>query len=118
MPMPPQMRVPVSTRVAPPRNSLPVSPAATAVSSWVATPMTQPTPGWTLRALNPGSVGLPGGAPGAAWMIIDADETGVTVEHRRAPFDVECVARDLRQRRSAGAAFVTSTLRREHLFAY
>jgi len=71
-----------------------------------------------LRALNPGSVGLPRGGPGAAWMIIEAKEDGLTVEHRRAPFDVESVANDLFQRRSAGAPFVASILRGEHPMAH
>jgi len=65
-----------------------------------------------LRALNPGSVGLPRRLPGAAWMVIDADDDGVRVEHRRARFDVDAVAADLHRRRHPSAGFVESILRR------
>ena len=51
-------------------------------------------------------------------MLIDADETGVRVEHRRAPFDVDRVVVDLHQRRYPNAPFVESILRRTHRFAH
>ena len=71
-----------------------------------------------VRALNPGSAGLPRRCVGAAWMLIDADETGVRVEHRRAAFDVDRVVVDLHQRRYPNAPFVESILRRTHRFAH
>jgi predicted phosphodiesterase len=71
-----------------------------------------------MRACNPGSVGLPRRGPGASWMIIDSDERGVRIEHRRAPFDVDEVVSDLHRRRYPNASFVESVLRRTHRFAH
>jgi predicted phosphodiesterase len=70
-----------------------------------------------VRVLNPGSAGLPRRCVGAAWMLIDANETGIHVEHRRADFDVDEVVADLHQRRHPSAAFVEAILRRTHAFA-
>jgi predicted phosphodiesterase len=71
-----------------------------------------------IRALNPGSVGLPRRGVGAAWLVIDADADRVTVELRRADFDVEAVVADLHDRRYPNASFVASILRRAHRFAH
>lgn len=70
------------------------------------------------RALNPGSAGLPRRGPGAAWMLIDADEDGVRAQHRRTDFDVERVIDDLHRRRHPSAPFVAAILRRTHPFAH
>ena len=50
-------------------------------------------------------------------MVIDAGASGVRIEHRTAPFDVEAVVRDLHARRHPNAAFVASVIRREHAFS-
>lgn len=71
-----------------------------------------------VRALNPGSVGLPRRCEGASWMIIEADDAGVRVEHRIAPFDVDAAVADLYARRHPTAAFVEAVLRKEHAFAH
>jgi predicted phosphodiesterase len=71
-----------------------------------------------IRVLNPGSTGLPRRGQGAAWMVIDADERGVRVDHRRAAFDVDAVAADLHRRGYPNASFVESILRGTHQFAH
>ena len=70
-----------------------------------------------MRVLNPGSTGLPKRTREASWMVIDADEGGVRVEHRRVPFDTEAVVADLHARRHPCANFVESILRGTHPFA-
>lgn len=70
-----------------------------------------------VRALNPGSTGLPRRCTGASWLLIDADETGTRVDHRRADFDVDAVISDLHGRRYPNAPFLESVLRRTHPFA-
>ena len=69
------------------------------------------------RVLNPGSTGLPRRGAGASWMVIDADEDGVRVEHRRAMFDTDAAVDDLHARRHPGADFVEAILRGTHPFA-
>ena len=71
-----------------------------------------------VRALNPGSAGLPRRCIGASWMLIEADDTGIRIEHRQAVFDVEAVISDLHQRRYPNASFLESILRRTHRFAH
>ena len=71
-----------------------------------------------MRVLNPGSAGMPRRHTGAGWLLIDAREDGVTVEHRRPAFDVDVVVADLHERRYPNASFVESVLRREHSFAH
>jgi predicted phosphodiesterase len=71
-----------------------------------------------LRACNPGSVGLPRRGAGASWMIIEMDDDGVRVEHRRRVFDVEEVIADLHRRRHPSAPFVEQILRGTHRFAH
>jgi predicted phosphodiesterase len=71
-----------------------------------------------VRALNPGSAGLPRRGVGAAWLMIDAGDDGIDVERRRVPFDVDAVVADLHQRGYPNAAFVESILRRAHPYAH
>jgi hypothetical protein len=69
-----------------------------------------------VRALNPGSTGLPRKSGAACWMLIDASASGVQVEHRRVPFDVEATIKDLRQRRYPNANFLATILRGTRAF--
>jgi putative phosphoesterase len=71
-----------------------------------------------MRVLNPGSVGMPKRGTAASWMLVDADEDGVRVEHRRTPFDTEAAVRDVHERRHPGAAFIEAILRGTHPFAH
>lgn len=64
----------------------------------------------TLRALNPGSVGLPRRAGRAHWLLIDADRRGVTADLRDVAFDVEGAVADLYRRGYPNAAFLESVL--------
>ena len=48
-----------------------------------------------IRALNPGSVGLPRRCLGAGWLVVD-DKDGLTVEQHVVPFDMDAVISDLR----------------------
>ncbi len=50
------------------------------------------------QLVNPGSVGLPSGPPGAYWALIDDD----TVELRRTAYDVPAAVRAFRARGLAG----------------
>jgi diadenosine tetraphosphatase ApaH/serine/threonine PP2A family protein phosphatase len=43
------------------------------------------------RVVNPGSVGMPFGAPGAHWMIL-----GATIEFRHTPYDLDAAVRHVR----------------------
>ena len=63
-----------------------------------------------VRALNPGSAGLPRAAGMAGWLLLEDDGETMTVALRRAPYDVQAVAADLASRRHPNAAFVTSVL--------
>jgi predicted phosphodiesterase len=59
-----------------------------------------------LRIVNPGSVGMPFGEPGAYWMMLDAD-----VEFRRTGYDLEDAARRIRATAYPGAeAFAASSV--------
>jgi putative phosphoesterase len=70
-----------------------------------------------IRALNPGSTGLPRTLGAATWILLADDGDEVTVTHRKAPFDVDPVVRELRRRRHPNTEFVTGILtgRREQL---
>jgi predicted phosphodiesterase len=70
-----------------------------------------------VRALNPGSTGLPRRSDGASWLFIDATEAGVTYEHRCCSFDIEAVVDDCRRRRQPNADFVEAILRRQHVYS-
>jgi predicted phosphodiesterase len=63
-----------------------------------------------IRALNPGSAGLPR-LPGIAnWLLLEDDGDGVVVTQRAVPFDATAVVDDLRSRRHPNAEFVASLL--------
>ena len=51
-----------------------------------------------VRLLNSGSAGFPRRSRGAGWLLVDADDGGVSVERRVTPFDVDAVATDAHQR--------------------
>jgi predicted phosphodiesterase len=64
-----------------------------------------------VRALNPGSAGMPRPPGQANWMLLrDAGQGGVIAEHRTVPFDVGAVLRDLHRRRHPNTAFVEAVL--------
>jgi putative phosphoesterase len=63
-----------------------------------------------VRALNPGSTGLPRTAGKAGWLLLEDDGDGLAVTCRAVPFDVAAVVGDLRRRRHPGAEFVASVL--------
>jgi predicted phosphodiesterase len=64
----------------------------------------------SLRALNPGSAGLPR-VPGiASWLLPEDDGRGLAVSHRTVPFDVTAVVEDLGRRRHPNTEFVASVL--------
>jgi putative phosphoesterase len=63
-----------------------------------------------IRALNPGTVGMPRGCGAASWLLLDDDGDALAVSHRSAPFDIAAVVSDLRRRRHPNAAFVTAVL--------
>jgi predicted phosphodiesterase len=70
-----------------------------------------------IRALNPGSTGIPLCPGQAGWLLIEsADDpgrsaaVGLRVELRIAPFDVDAVVRDLQARLHPNADFLTAVL--------
>jgi predicted phosphodiesterase len=66
-----------------------------------------------IRALNPGSAGLPRTRGTATWLLLDGDGDGdgdLTISLRRVPFDAEAVVTDLRRRRHPNAEFVSAIL--------
>lgn len=64
-----------------------------------------------IRALNPGSTGMPRPPGRANWLLLrDLGRGAVAAEHRTVPFDVDAVVRDLRRRRHPNAAFVETIL--------
>jgi putative phosphoesterase len=65
-----------------------------------------------IRALNPGSTGLPRGGGIAPWLLLEDDGSAFSVIRRGAPFDVGAVISDLRRRRHPNAEFVASILTR------
>lgn len=65
-----------------------------------------------LRALNPGSVGLPRTLGRASWMLIDSSPAAVSVEHRTVPFDADGVIDAVHRRRHPNREFITSVLTR------
>jgi predicted phosphodiesterase len=67
-----------------------------------------------IRALNPGSVGLPRSCGTAGWLLLDDDGAALTVTQRRVPFDAGAVASDLHRRRHPNAEFVASVLTGRH----
>jgi predicted phosphodiesterase len=64
-----------------------------------------------IRALNPGSTGMPRPPGQANWLLLQDGRPGdVTAEHRTVPFDVDAVVRDLHRRRHPNTAFVEAVL--------
>jgi putative phosphoesterase len=63
-----------------------------------------------IRVLNPGSAGLPRTHGAASWLLLEDQGGKLVATHRSAPYDVQAVTSDLRQRRHPNAAFITSIL--------
>jgi predicted phosphodiesterase len=63
-----------------------------------------------IRALNPGSAGMPRTCGAAGWLLLEDRGDGVAVTHRSVPFDVAAVVSDLRRRRHPNTEFVASIL--------
>jgi predicted phosphodiesterase len=75
-----------------------------------------------VRALNPGSTGIPKRPGEASWLVLDFEDrpeqsgdparaaVGLRAEHRRVPFDVAAVVRDLRARLHPNAEFLEAVL--------
>ena len=76
-----------------------------------------------IRALNPGSTGMPKRAGQASWLLLEVsdglehhDDPGhgaagsLTARHRVVPFDADAVARDLRARLHPNAEFMEAIL--------
>jgi predicted phosphodiesterase len=65
----------------------------------------------SIRALNPGSTGLPRPAGQAGWLLLEDRGRGdLTAEHRAVPFDAGAVVGDLDHRRHPNAAFIGAIL--------
>ncbi len=69
-----------------------------------------------IRALNPGSVGLPRRPGRAGWMAIEAGRSGIRVERRSVSFDVDAVVTDLEIRGYPNAAYLSTVLRGTGVF--
>jgi predicted phosphodiesterase len=67
-----------------------------------------------IRALNPGSAGLPRTCGTASWILLGGDGEALAVTHRGVPFDVDAVVSDLHRRRHPNAEFVASILTGQH----
>jgi hypothetical protein len=63
-----------------------------------------------IRALSPGSTGLPRNPGSANWLLLDDDGGQLAVTLRAVPYDAEAVAADMYRRRHPNADFVTSIL--------
>lgn len=63
-----------------------------------------------IRALNPGSTGLPRSHGFANWLLVDDDDGQLAVTQRGVPYDAGAVAADMHQRRHPNAEFITSIL--------
>jgi predicted phosphodiesterase len=63
-----------------------------------------------IRALNPGSTGLPRNHGLANWLMLEDNGDELAVTLRAVPYDAGAVAADLRRRRHPNAEFVTSVL--------
>ena len=76
-----------------------------------------------IRALNPGSTGIPERPGEASWLFLEHGDglehhgdpghsaaAGLKAEHRVAPFDADAVARDLRARLHPNAEFMEAIL--------
>lgn len=64
-----------------------------------------------IRALNPGSTGMPRPPGQAGWLLLTGGGPGdLIAEQHRVPYDIDAVVRDLRRRRHPNAAFVQTVL--------
>jgi hypothetical protein len=64
-----------------------------------------------IRALNPGSTGMPRPAGQAGWLLLTGGSPGdLVAEQHRVPYDVDAVVRDLHRRRHPNAPFVQTVL--------
>jgi predicted phosphodiesterase len=63
-----------------------------------------------IRALNPGSTGLPRHPGQASWLLLESSAAGLRAEHRLVPFDADAVARDLHARLHPNAEFLAAVL--------
>ena len=63
-----------------------------------------------IRALNPGSTGLPRACGTTHWLLLEGDGDAMTATHRSVPYDAQAVAADLNRRRHPNAEFVSSLL--------
>jgi len=63
-----------------------------------------------IRALNPGSTGLPRTAGTTSWLLLEDNGDTTTATHHNVPYDAQAVAADLHSRRHPNAEFVTSLL--------
>jgi putative phosphoesterase len=63
-----------------------------------------------IRAINPGSTGLPRNAGVANWLLVEEEGGQLTVTHRGVPYDAEATAADMRRRRHPNAEFIISIL--------
>lgn len=72
-----------------------------------------------VRALNPGSTGLPRRSEGAGWLLIGDGDGGdaLTVEQRVVPFDRDVVVARLEGQRHPARGFVEAVLAGRHPFA-
>ncbi len=48
-----------------------------------------------IRALNPGSTGLPRTSGMTHWLLLEDDGDAMTATHRSVPYDAQAVAADL-----------------------
>jgi predicted phosphodiesterase len=69
-----------------------------------------------IRALNPGSVGLPRQPGHARWLLLELNHQGIEVELRPVPFEVAAVVEDLRARRYPIASFLEGILTGKRAF--
>jgi len=64
-----------------------------------------------IRALNPGSTGMPRPPGRAGWLLLqDRGHGDLTAEHHTVQYDVGAVVRDLHRRRHPNATFVEAVL--------
>jgi len=64
-----------------------------------------------IRALNPGSTGMPRPPGQACWLTLnDRGRGDLTAEHRTVPYDAGAVADDLHHRRHPNAAYIGAVL--------
>jgi len=63
-----------------------------------------------IRALNPGSTGLPRNHGTANWLLVEDDGDHLAVTQRGVPYDAGAVAADMHDRRHPNAEFITSIL--------